>query len=75
MGFYMCLNHCLLSDIFILLVLSHIFQRKQKDGALDDELVGGALKVGAQAPEELFESVLYKLSYYRFGKAQTVAGM
>ena len=47
---------------------------QKKDSTLDQELVGGALKVNSRAPETLFESVIYKLSYYRFGRAKTVAG-
>lgn len=58
----------------LLLVETFDIQRNSKGGELDDDLIGGALKVGSQAPEYLFESVLYKLSYYRFGKARTVSG-
>ena len=54
--------------------LSVCAQQNKKHGALDNALVGGALKVSRQAPEELFESVVYKLSYHRFGKAKTVPG-
>ena len=53
---------------------SAFLTRRDSAKSSDDDLVGGSLKVGVGAPEQLFESVIYKLSYHRFGRARTAPG-